>query len=157
MGGTMKLAHFIIILCLFVFLLVCKEKMDVELEKSNPLEGTTWELTSGKWVREDTTFIFPNSPYEKRIIIFGKTHYNIVSQDTSLDLSFFASAKYTIDGDNLIPTFKMFSYYETIGNSFTPNPPKFQIKDNQLIVKAADYQLGGNYWKELYEVHKRID
>ena len=121
-------------------------------EKKNPLAGTTWEMISGKWEREDTTFTFPKSPHDERIIIFGKSHYGIAWQDTSRDYSWPVLAKYTVDGDNFTATFKMASYYPYIGSSFTP---KYQIEGNKLIVKLTDYHFGGYKWKELHEVWSR--
>ena len=134
-----------------VFLLSCTT---IEQEKKNPLEGTTWELTSGKWVREDSTLTFPNSPHDQAIIIFGKTHYSLVAQDTSRDYNWFILAKYTVDGDNLTPTFKMAINYKEIGSSFTG---KIQIDVDQLIIEATDYNIGDYKWKNYREVWKRID
>ena len=150
----MKLTHFIFILILFVFLLGCKARMDVEVEKSNPLAGTTWELTSGKWSSEDTTFTFPNSTYDRMVVIYGKTHYAVVGQDTSRKSSHFGVGTYSIDDDNLTFTSEMCRSYEEIGKSINL---KFQIESDQFILKAKDYRYLGYEWKELHEVYKRID
>ena len=91
-----------------VFILLLSSTVNAQ-EKKNPLAGTTWKLISGKWATEDTTVTFPNSPYHQQILIYGKTHFNLVSQDTSRDYSFSCSATYTIDGDNYTATYNMFS------------------------------------------------
>ena len=149
----MKLSHFICILILFDFLLSCKAKMDMEVEKTNPLEGTTWELTSGKWSREDTTFTFPGSPYDQCIMIFGKTHAAYVNQDTSRKVFSVISGSYGVNKDNLTITIKMCRSYEDIGRSVNW---KFKIEDDQLILNAKGYHFRGYDWKS-DQVWKRID
>ena len=134
-----------------VFLLSCTT---IAQEKSNPLEGMTWELTSGEWSRGDTTFTFPNSPYDRYILIFGKTHYSSVGQDTSRNVSSSQVGTYSIDEDNITFTAEMYSYYADIGKPFTW---KYQIEGDQLIFKATDFHFVGHDWKELHEVYKRID
>jgi hypothetical protein len=116
------------IIVVFVFLLSCSPGAQ---EKKNPLEGTTWELVSGKWEREDTTFKFPNSLYDREIVVYGKTHFNLVSQDTSRNVSYGFSATYTIDGDNYTITPKMTDIYEAIGKPFNL---KLKIEGDQLAV-----------------------
>ena len=151
----MKLSHFIFFLSLFICLLGCKAKMDVELEKSNPLAGTTWELSSGKWLREDTTFTRPTSPYDQAIMIYGKTHWTYVSQDTSLRKFITSmSGTYSVDGDNMTHTLEICGSYEDIGKSFNY---KFKIDGNQLILKIKEYRFFGYDWKEAHQVWKRID
>ena len=137
-----------------VFILLLSSTVNAQ-EKKNPLAGTTWKLISGKWATEDTTVTFPNSPYHQQILIYGKTHFNLVSQDTSRDYSFSCSATYTIDGDNYTATYKMFSNYVGIGKSFNL---KFQIEGDQLIFKAAAGNRDFGYeLKEWHNVWKRID
>jgi hypothetical protein len=136
---------------LFIFLIGCTTTVQ---EKENPLEGTTWERTSGKWSREDTTFTFPNSPYDQCILIYGKTHFANVIQDTSRKVLSSVLATYSVDGDNLTYTFEMCRSYEDIGKSINM---KFQIEGDQLILKAKGYRYFGYDWKEAHLVYKKID
>ena len=122
---------FLSLFLVFVFLLSCTTSAQ---EKKNPLAGTTWELTSGKWSREDTTFTFPNSPYDQQIVVYGKTHFNLIGQDTSRNVSDALSATYTIDGENYTTIPKMHDIYAAIGKPFNL---KFKIEGDQLIFKAA--------------------
>jgi hypothetical protein len=137
------------IFLVFVFLLSCTTNAQ---EKKNPLEGTTWELTSSKWMREDTTFTFPASPYDQVIAIYGKTHFCFVRQDTSLKLDMSILGTYSVDGDNIIHTFKMAPYYKDIGSSFTV---EFQIEGDQMIQKAGDYHFAGYKFKGSDQVWSR--
>jgi hypothetical protein len=50
--------------------------------------------------------------------------------------------------------YKIAPNYEDIGSSLIY---KFQIKGEQLILKAADYNWGGYKWKGFDQVWKRID
>jgi len=142
---------FLSIFLVFVFLLSCTTSAQ---ENKNPLAGTTWELTSGKWSREDTTFTFPASPYDQTIIVYGKTHFNLVAQDTSRNVSELLSATYTIDGNNYNFTIKMHPIYEAIGTSVRL---KLEIEGDQLIKKAAGIHAYGYEWKEWHSVWKKID
>ena len=142
------------ILSLFlVFVFVLSSTVSAQ-EKKNPLEGTTWELTSAKNSREDTTWTFPNSQHDRCIMIFGKTHFSQVQQDTSRDDWGFVSGTYTIDGENLTITLEMWPNYEDIGKTYNW---KFPIEGNQGILKGTDSRFGGYDWKEVYQVYKRID
>jgi predicted secreted protein len=121
-------------------------------DKKNPLEGTTWELTSGEWVREDTTLTFPNTPSDQAIIIFGKTHYGLVAQDTSRDFSWFVLSEYALGGNSFTTNFKMVTDERAIGTSFTPT---FQIEGDQLTIEAKDYTAGVYKMKNYREVWNR--
>ena len=149
----MKLSQLICILILFLFLLGCKAKMDVEVEKSNPLEGTTWEAISLK-VTGDTIITLPQSSYERTILLYGKTHYAVVSQDTSLKDSHYEVGTYICKGDSLTYTLLIFPYYEDIGKSFKNN---FQIEGNKLVVTGENLHYYGKDWKTYREEWKRID
>ena len=142
---------FLSIFLVFVFLLSCTTSAQ---EKENPFAGTTWELTSGKWSNEDTTLIFPNSPFDREIGVYGKTHFNLVHQDTSRNVSWGFSAIYTIDGDNYTIIPKMSDTYEAIGK---PYNLKFKIEGDQLFIEAAGVHAFGYEWKEWHAVWKRID
>jgi hypothetical protein len=135
---------------IFIFLLSCTT---TEQEIKNPFERTTWELTSGKWVREDTTLSFPDSPYDQDIMIFGKTHFSIVGQDTSRKTSYVESGKYSIEGDNFNFAIEMHFDYDEIGKS---NVYKFETEGDQLIFKRKGYRYGGYNYKEGYEVWSRM-
>lgn len=139
---------FLSLFLVFVFVLSSSTSAQ---EKKNPLEGT-WELVSGEWSREDTTFTSPNSPYERTIVIHGKTHWTYVSQDTSRKAFSSQLGTYTVDGDNLTLTFEMCGSYEDIGKSINF---KFQIEGDQVITKGG-YRYGGYDWK-VHQVWKRID
>jgi len=134
---------------IIVLLLSC---MTFAQDKMNPLEGTTWELTSGKWVREDTTFIFPTSPYHQEILIYGNTHWAYVSQDTSLEHDNAILGTYSVDGDNVTQIYKMAPGYKDIGSTLIY---KFQIKRDQLILKTEDYYWAGYKWKGFDHVWSR--
>jgi hypothetical protein len=140
---------FLSIFLVFIFLLSCTTSAQ---EKANPLAGTTWKLISGKWATEDTTVTFPNSPYHQQILIYGKTHFNLVSQDTSRDYSFSCSATYTIDGDNYTATYNMFSNYVGLGKTFNL---KFQIDpwEQWLIIKFILFEKGGYHHENFYQKH----
>jgi hypothetical protein len=140
------------IILLFVFLLGCK--MDVDIEKEIPLAGTTWEQTSGKASTEDTTFTFPESPYDRCIMIFGKTHWILVRQDTSRKFIDSQSGTYTVDGENVTVAIEMITTYEDIGKTVNW---KFQINGDQVIFKATGYRAIGYDWKEVHQAWKRID
>jgi len=122
-------------------------------EKKNPLAGTTWELTSGKWSSEDTTLVYPNTPYDRTIMIYGKTHWTHVRQDTSRKVSSSSSGTYSVDGDNLTVTLEMSRSYGDIGKSVDY---KFQIEGNQQIIEAKSIRYNGHDWKS-DQVWKRID
>jgi len=143
----MKLLSTILI---FVFLLSFTTSAQ---EKKNPIEGTC-ELTSANWEREDTTFTSPASPYDRVIVIYGKTHWAYVGQDTSRNVFMSLSGTYSVDGDNYTVTLKMAPNYKDIGTSFTH---KFQIEGDQLTVISKDYHFGGYKWKGFDQVWKRID
>jgi hypothetical protein len=142
---------FLSIFLILVFLLSCTASAQ---EKKNPFAGSTWELISAKYEREDTTFIFPNSSYEQAIMIFGETYYNIVQQDTSRNVNLYVSCTYNVDGDNFTLTPKMHHVYEGIGKTFNL---KFKIEGDQLIYKATDWHFGGYVWKAFHQEWKRID
>jgi len=141
------------ILCVILILVFILSFSTSAQETKNPLAGTTWELTSGTWVREDTTITSPSSSSDQAIIIFGKTHYCLVAQDTSRDFSWFVLAKYTVDGNKFTTTFKMVSDPTVIGTSFTP---VFQIEGDQLIIEASDYYTGAYKMKNYREVWSRM-
>ena len=135
----------------FVFILGCK--MDVEIEKENPLEGTTWEAVSLK-ITGDTIITQPQSKYERAIQFYGKTHYAVVVQDTSLKYSHFFVGTYQYNGDSYMSTTIMYPYYEDIGKSVKF---KFQVDGDKMVVTGADFHSGGHYLKTYREEWKRID
>ena len=122
---------------IFVFLLSGTTSAQ---ETKNPLEGTTWELTSLTNVREDTTFTFPESPYDQYIGIFGQTYWIIVHQDTSREVIDGFSYTYNIGGDNINLVPKMHPVYDIIDK---PYSLKFKIEGDQLIIHFTDLQLAG--------------
>ena len=142
---------FLSTILIFVFLLSCTTSAQ---EKKNPLAGTTWDLTSMKNVREDTTTTFPNSPSDQAIMIFGKTHYSFVHQDTSRDANSGSSFTYKVDGDNFTAIPQMYNALEAIGK---PVKLKFKIEGDQLFFEATDWHFGGHDYKSFHQVWKRID
>jgi hypothetical protein len=123
-------------------------------EKKNPLAGTTWELTSLTNVREDTTFTFPETPYDKYIGIFGQTFWIFVHQDTSRDVNDGFSYTYNIDADNINLVPKIHPLYDIIDK---PYSLKFKTEGDQFITHFTDLQFAGDLWKSGHHVWKRID
>ena len=151
----MKLSHFIFILGIFVFLLGCKAKMDVEMEKSNPLEGTTWEKVSGEYILGNNKLIKSvKSKYYRAMAIYGKTHCTYVMQDTSRKESNFSAGTYTIKGDSITSTIEMVPYYGDIGKELSF---KFYIEGDKMVVMGSDMRLQGYDWKTYHEEWKKID
>ena len=153
----MKLSYFIYAIILLVFLLGCKAKMDMEIEKSNPLEGTTWEMVSAKYTWGDSTLICPMSEFHQGLEIWGKTHVVGVWQDTSGLDSAFVGHMYTIKDDTVIFKIKFHYISKFVGHSFKL---KYEFKEDQLIFSGIfpekKWKLGTNDM-ELYEVWKKID
>ena len=140
---------------LFVFLLGCK--VDVDVEKENPLEGTTWEMISAKYTWGDSTYIRPTSEFHRGLSIWGKTHTAAVWQDTSKQESFFCGHAYTIEGDTITFNIKLFADPRGVDRSFKV---KYELKENQLILSGIIPRKkweNRNHDMNLYEVWKTID
>ena len=147
----MKLSYFICVLFLFVFFLSSTVGAQ---EKMNPLEGTTWEKVSGEATFGDSTFTSPQSNYDRAIIVYGKTHFAYVGQDTSRKSSNSFAGTYIYKGDRCTYTLTMYPYYEDIGHSFTL---KVQIEGDKMVITGADLHFYGRDWKTYREVYKRLD
>jgi hypothetical protein len=123
-------------------------------EKKNPLAGTTWEGISLKAIG-DTTFTFPNSPYDRVVLLYGKRHFAIVQQDTSREESHFVVGTYDYYGDSISNTIMMYPNYEDIGRSFPDN--KIQIEDDKMVLSTENLHYYGQDFKTYREEWKRID
>jgi len=85
------------VILIFVFLLGCTTNVQ---EKKNPIEGT-WEMISAKQSNTDTTYLFPETDYQRNIKIFSRTYFVWINQDTSRqDVYGCGGGKYTLNGDN---------------------------------------------------------
>jgi hypothetical protein len=87
-------------------------------------------------------------------VIYGKTHWAYVNQDTSRKVFIATVGTYNVDGDNTTHFVKMASNYDDIGTSFNM---KFQIEGDQVTFKATEYHFGGYKWIGFDQVWKRID
>jgi hypothetical protein len=122
-------------------------------DEKNPLEGTTWEGISLEVVG-DTTFTFPNSPYGRSVLLYGKRHYAVVVQDTSLKSSHFVIGTYNYNGDSISYTIMMYPNYEDIGFSHSY---KVQNEDDKMVITGENLHYYGHDFKTYREEWKRID
>jgi len=133
---------------LFILLIVIFTGCAPEMEQ-DPFAGTTWEMVSAKYVHPDTVFRNPTSEFQKGIAVFGKSHLNVIWQDTSLQESFFVSHEYKVVGDTLVFLPKLFAEPSLIGKTFWA---KYEFIGDQLILDADIPDLS-----KAHEVWKRVD
>ncbi len=122
------------IICSFTFLLVLFVSCDSDkpAETTSPLEGV-WELVSGEWDMQDTTWVFPSPGNEmKSMKYYSKGYFFVIGKD-ALAAEFHAlSGKYTINEDEYTEVIE-FASMENIGGNIVI---KYHIEGDILSLES---------------------
>ena len=114
-----------------------------EEESTNPLEGV-WELVSGEWNMEDTTYVFPSPelPDLKSMKIFTKGYYVTIHQSGPLVEFWAIAGTYEITGEDY-SQINLFSSSGNIGGSITM---RFNL-EGDLLKQESDRH--SEVWKRV--------
>lgn len=135
----------ILFILLIVFITNCTPKVKVQ---QDPFAGTTWEMVSAVYTHPDTVLRNPTSEFQNGVAIFGKSHLNVIWQDTSFQYSFFVTHKYEIVGDSLVFFPQLFAEPSLIGKIFKA---KYEFDGDQLILDAniPDFSKAHEVWRRV--------
>ena len=131
--------HFYFIL--FFLFISCNTNPPVE-DVAGPLEGV-WELVSGEWNMEDSTFIMPSPGISlKAMKYYSKGHFFVIGKEAPTVNNYAFAGTYSVDGKEYTEVIQ-FSY---VGNTGSSVLIKYSVEDDLLTLKSDWYN---ETWKRI--------
>ena len=128
------------LLALAVFLALTFSCTPKEPSGNTPLTGV-WELVSGQWTMNDSTYTLPGPGMElKSMKYYGKDHFFCIGMNAPGMDRYAFSGEYTVEGDQYTEKVS-YSTGDNIGQEY---PLSYQVSGDTLKIQ-------GNWFHETWE------
>lgn len=132
----MKKVNLILLATILAFVCSCR----TETLPESPLTGV-WELVSGEWEIQDSTFVLPGPGMKmKSMKFYSREHFFCIGTDAPGMEHYAFCGTYTIDGDRYTEKVTM-SSGDNVGAEY---PIKFEVSGDSL-------KLEGEWFRETWE------